>query len=143
MEYISAANLILKKGIAVNFWLAGDIDEKNPSGLKIKEVKKLCNETGVKFLGYCEDLPSLYAKSNIICLPSYREGFPKSLMEAAAAGRAIVTTDVPGCRDTILKNKSGLFVKPKDTRDLAKKLQLLIQKGRFGLAPWLIPWRRV
>jgi len=69
----------------------------------------------------------LYSKSHIICLPSYREGLPKSLQEAAAASRAVVTTDVPGCRDAIIPGITGLLVPSKDPDKLADALQWLIE----------------
>ena len=77
-----------------------------------------------------KDIPKLYAKSNIICLPSYREGLPKSLVEAAAASRAIVTTDAPGCRDAVIPNKTGLLVPIKDSQKLADALLWLIEHPR-------------
>ena len=80
------------------------------------------------------DIPSLYSKCHIICLPSYREGFPKSLIEAAAAGRAVVTTDVPGCRDAIIPNKTGLLVPIKDSQKLADALQWLIENSKERIA---------
>ena len=69
----------------------------------------------------------MFAGSHIICLPSYREGLPKTLIEAAAASRAVVTTDVPGCRDAIIPNKTGLLVPAKDPQKLANALQWLIE----------------
>ena len=126
-EFVSAAILLKKKGIKVNFYLAGDIDNKNPSGLKNKDINKLKKYNFVKFLGYKNDIPALYAGSNIICLPSYREGFPKSLIEAAAASRAVVTTDVPGCRDAIIPNKTGLLVPVRNSKKLADAIEWLIK----------------
>ena len=73
----------------------------------------------MEILGYQKNIQDLYAKSHIICLPSYREGLPKSLIEAAAASRAVVTTDVPGCREAIIPNKTGLLVPVKDSQKLA------------------------
>lgn len=125
-EFISAARILKNKGINARFLLAGEKDLKNPSGLRTEKIKFLQDEGVVEVLGYVKDISALYAKSNIICLPSYREGFPKALAEAAAASRAIVTTDVPGCRDTIIPNKSGLIVPPKDSKKLADALQWLI-----------------
>ena len=81
-------------------------------------------------LGYQKDIPQLYASAHIICLPSYREGLPKSLIEAAAASRAIVTTDVSGCRDAIIPNKTGLLVPLKNYEKLADALQCLIENPK-------------
>ena len=76
-------------------------------------------------------MAELYSRSNIACLPSYREGLPKSLAEAAACGRAVVTTNVPGCRDAIEPNKTGFLVPAKDAKALAEKLELLIQDAEI------------
>ncbi len=126
-EYISAARLLKERGIKARFLLAGDIDGNNPTGLNLNDLDKLKDEGYVEIIGYHKDIPTLYAKSHIICLPSYREGFPKSLIEAAAANRAVVTTDVPGCRDAIIANKTGLLVPVKNSQKLADALQWLIE----------------
>ncbi len=126
-EFISAAKLLKKRGVKAKFFLAGDLDVENPSGLKICDLNKINKEGDVKILGYQKDIAKLYAKSHIICLPSYREGLPKSLIEAAAASRAVVTTDVPGCRDAIIPNKTGLLVPLKNPKKLADAFEYLIK----------------
>jgi len=126
-DFISAARLLKKKGVRARFLLAGELDQNNASGLNFDEYNELKKENSVEFLGYKDNVPELYAKSHIICLPSYREGLPKSLIEAAAASRAIVTTDVPGCRDAIIPNKTGLLVPAKDPLKLADALNWLIE----------------
>ena len=90
------------------------------------KLQKIIEEKIVNFIGFQEDIPSLYSKSHIICLPSYREGLPKALLEAAAARRPIVTTNVPGCRDAVISDKSGILVPIKDSLSLANALQELI-----------------
>ena len=129
-EFISAARLIKSRGIKARFWLAGDEDIDNPSGLNKKDLKDIKKEGIVEVLGYQKDIPQLYASAHIICLPSYREGLPKSLIEAAAASRAIVTTDVSGCRDAIIPNKTGLLVPLKNYEKLADALQCLIENPK-------------
>jgi len=126
-EYISAAKILKKRGVKARFLLAGDQDIKNPSGLNLSDLNKIIKENCVEIIGYKKNIPALYANSNIICLPSYREGLPKSLVEAAAASRAVVTTDTPGCRDAIIPNKTGLLVPVKDPVKLADALQRLIE----------------
>ena len=133
-EYVSAVRLLKERGIKAEFLLAGDLDINNPTGLKLKDLNKIRDEGYVKIIGYQRDIATLYAKSHIICLPSYREGFPKSLIEAAAAGRAVVTTDVPGCRDAIIPNKTGLLVPIKDSQKLADALQWLIENSKERIA---------
>jgi glycosyltransferase involved in cell wall biosynthesis len=126
-EFISAARLIKERGIKARFLIAGDLDIGNFSGLTISNLNKINKEGNVKVIGFQKDIAKLYAKSHIICLPSYREGFPKALVEAAAASRAIVTTDVPGCRDAIIPNVTGLLVPVKNEKKLADAIQWLIE----------------
>ena len=126
-EFVSAAKILNERGIQARFLIAGDLDLNNLTGIKFDEYNKLKNEKSIEVLGYHKNIPELYAKSHIVCLPSYREGLPKSLMEAAAASRAVVTTDVPGCRDAIIPNKTGLLVPVKDPNKLADSLQWLIE----------------
>ena len=94
----------------------------------IKNRKKIIfkNKKKIKFLGYVEKMQELFNKASIVCLPSYREGFPKSLIEASSSGCAIVTTNVPGCREAVKKNKNALLIKPKDYKVLYKNLEKLI-----------------
>jgi len=91
-----------------------------------EQLKKI-NDTGdVELLGFRDDIPELLAASNIVVLPSYREGLPKVLVEAAAAGRAVVTSDVPGCRDAIEAGESGLLVPARNAEALAMGIQRLV-----------------
>ena len=127
LEFVAAAYLLRRRGIMAEFWLIGDIDLANPASITPKEVAAWKAEGIVKCLGYRRDVVSLYTKSQIVVLPSYREGLPKSLIEAAACGRAVVTTDVPGCRDAIEPGVSGLLVPARDHVALADAIQLLIK----------------
>ncbi|WP_435168060.1 glycosyltransferase family 4 protein [Candidatus Pelagibacter bacterium nBUS_28] len=129
-EYFSAARILKERGVKAHFLLAGDFDINNPSGLNVDDLNKLKEEGHVEVIGFQKDISELYAKSHIVCLPSYREGFPKSLIEAAAASRAIVTTNVPGCRDVIIPNKTGLLVPVKNSEKLADALQWLIENSK-------------
>ena len=128
-DFIEAANLLCSRGVRARYWLAGKQDLENPSGLKNEDLNEILKNDVIEFLGYQTDIVNLYAKSNIVCLPSYREGLPKSLIEAAAASRAVVTTDVPGCRDAIIPNETGLLVPTKNPKKLADALQLLIENS--------------
>lgn len=125
-EFVLAAELLRKKGIVAKFILAGDIDKKNPSSLSLNDLGKLKENKNIEVLGHHQNIKELYRESHIVCLPSYREGLPKSLIEAAAASRAIVTTDVPGCRDAIIPNVSGLLVPSNDSKKLADAIEWLI-----------------
>ena len=133
-DFISAAKILNLRNIKARFLIAGNLDKKNPSSLTINNLKKIKKNKYLEFLGHHVDIPKLYSKSHIICLPSYREGLPKSLLEAGAAGRAIVTTNVPGCRDAILPNKTGLVVPLKDPKKLADTIQWLVENPKKRIA---------
>ena len=129
-EFVSAASILRKRGVEARFLLAGDLDSNNLTGLKIQDLNNIKKQKNIEVLGYQRNIPKLYSISHIVCLPSYREGLPKALIEAAAASRAIVTTDVPGCRDTIIPNKTGLLVPIKNPVKLADALQWLIENPK-------------
>lgn len=125
-EYIEASKILKKKYLNVKFELYGDIDIHNPASLTSDDIKKIKEEGFVNVYGFSSDIAKVFSDSNIVVLPSYREGLPKVLIEAAACGRAIVTTDVPGCRDAIEPNVTGLLCEVKDTESLASVIEKLI-----------------
>ena len=90
------------------------------------DVEKIKKDGFVNLYGFSSDIAKVFSDSNIVVLPSYREGLPKVLIEAAACGRAVVTTDVPGCRDAIEPNITGLLCKVKDSKSLASMIEKLI-----------------
>jgi glycosyltransferase involved in cell wall biosynthesis len=127
LEFVDAARVLRKRGVSARFWLIGEPDLANPASVTPEDVAAWQAEGLVECLGHRKDVPSLYAQAHIVTLPSYREGLPKSLIEAAACGRAVVTTNVPGCRDAIEPDVSGLLVPPRDAVALADALERLIQ----------------
>ncbi|MEK0275210.1 glycosyltransferase family 4 protein [Vibrio vulnificus] len=114
LEYLSAAADILSQRNDVVFHVAGDIDPGNPSSLTNADLEKWKSLDGIKFWGHVDNMNELMSKMDVVVLPSYREGFPKVLIEASAVGRAIITTDVPGCRDAVINHSSGLLVDVKN-----------------------------
>lgn len=126
-EFVEAGRLLKVRGVTARFLLAGSLDPGNLTSISEEELSLWSNEGVVEVLGYQSDIPGLFASSNIIVLPSYREGLPKVLIEAAACGRAVVTTDVPGCRDAIVSGKTGLLVPARDVSALANAIQSLIE----------------
>jgi glycosyltransferase involved in cell wall biosynthesis len=135
LEFVAAARLLRERGVLADFWLIGAPDLVNPASVTLKEVNAWKVEGVVKCLGHRLDVPLLYAKAHIVTLPSYYgEGLPKSLIEAAACGRAVVTTDMPGCRDAIEPGVSGLLVKPRDAVALADALERLIRDAALRQA---------
>jgi len=128
-EFIEASQIFLSKGKEVNFCVAGDLDPDSPQSITKAEMNSWKAFPNVKVLGFHRNIADLYSKSNIVCLPSYREGLPKSLAEAAACGRVVVTTDVPGCRDAIEPNKTGLLVPVKNAEALADAIDYLVENS--------------
>ena len=126
-EFINASQIFLSKGKEVNFCIAGDLDIDSPEAITTAEIETWKAFPNVNVLGFHRNIADLYSKSNIVCLPSYREGLPKSLVEAAACGRAVVTTDVPGCRDAIKPNETGLLVPVKNVEALADAIDYLVE----------------
>jgi len=126
-EFVDAAQILRTEGVKARFWLVGDLDIENPASIQRKELDEWKGKGLIELMGYCKHIPELMNKSHIVVLPSYREGLPKVLIEAAACGRAVVTTDVPGCRDAIEDGVTGLIVPAKDSRSLAQALRGLIE----------------
>jgi glycosyltransferase involved in cell wall biosynthesis len=126
-EYVAAAQLLSISGVKAKFWLVGDPDPANLASIQAHELNEWKKQGVVELLGQRSDIPELMAQAHIVVLPSYREGFPRVLIEAAACGRAVVTTDVPGCRDAIENGVTGLLVPSKDAHALAEAIRRLIQ----------------
>lgn len=125
-EFIDAAKLVKARESTVQFVLVGDVDEGNPTSLTADQLTDLRKSRDVTWLGARTDIAELLAASHVACLPSYREGLPKSLIEAASAGRPIVTTDVPGCREVVTHMVNGLLIQPRDVTALATAIEKLV-----------------
>lgn len=137
-EYVEAARALRRKGVAARFQLVGDPDPANPASIAKDRLRDWASEGVVEWLGHRSDMPAVLGAAHIACLPSYREGLPKSLLEAMAAGLPIVTTDVPGCRAAVSDGDNGLLVPARDAGALARALERLIGDARlrrqFGAA---------
>jgi len=118
-EYVEAARRLRSEGHTVDFLLAGDPDPGNPAAVPEAAVRQWSAEGIVTWLGHVDDMPSLLRSVQVVVLPSYREGLPKGLIEAAACGLPLVTTDVPGCREVVTDGVDGLLVPVKDANALA------------------------
>lgn len=125
-EFINAASKIKQIYPEVEFIVLGDIDKANPSSLTEIELKSLINHNIITYPGFVKNIQEWISKSNVFVLPSYREGLPRSTQEAMAMGLAIITTDVPGCRDTVIDGLNGLIIKPWSSQDLYNKMVYLI-----------------
>jgi len=135
-EFIEAAKKL--KGSA-RFVIVGKHDLEARKCINLKKLLTIENQGIIEYWGDSNDMPKIFEMSSIVVLPSYREGMPKSLLEAAACGRPVVTTDVPGCRDAILDGRTGILVQSQNSSELTngiKKLlsnqKLLNKMGREG-----------
>jgi glycosyltransferase involved in cell wall biosynthesis len=137
-EFVEAARILRADRPGVRFLLVGDTDPMNPAAIGEAQLHRWREEGIVEWLGHRDDIPALLSQSQIACLPSYREGLPRSLLEAMAAGLPIVTTDVPGCREAVANGINGLVVPARDSTALAAALRTLIDdpalRRRHGAA---------
>ena len=125
-EFVAAARLLRDRGGKIRFWLAGDVDAGNPQTVTGQELESWEAGGDVEILGQQNDIPALFAASHIVCLPSYYgEGLPRVLLEAAACGRPVVTTDHPGCRDPVIDGETGVLVPSRDAGALADAIEAL------------------
>jgi glycosyltransferase involved in cell wall biosynthesis len=128
-EFAEAARILHDEGIAARFVLVGAPDPHNPASVPESELRSLHARYGVEWWGPRSDMPSVLAAASIVCLPTtYGEGLPKILLEAASCGRAIVATDVQGCREIVKNEVNGLLVAPSDTRALAAAIGRLLRE---------------
>jgi glycosyltransferase involved in cell wall biosynthesis len=126
IEFIEAAKKVKVLYPDTKFQLLGMIDQNNPTNIDKKTIDGWVKIGLVEYLGEVLDVRSFIEQSDVVVLPSYREGVPKSLLEAMAMGKPIITTDVPGCRETIDKNKNGLLIPPRDIYALCQAMQYMI-----------------
>lgn len=126
-EFVQAARLLRQQGVSARFCLVGEPDPANPASLAQAELTRWADEGVVELWGQRADMPTVLGQAYAVVLPSYREGLPKVLLEAAACGRAVVTTDVPGCRDAIEPGVTGVLVPVRDAVALAEALKGLIK----------------
>lgn len=130
-EYVEAIKLLPNKlREQTDFYLVGMQDKGNPMAIDRPQLEAW-NTDGVQWVGHQDDVRSWIENSNIIVLPSYREGLPKVLIEALSCGRAIITTDVPGCREVVLHEENGLLVPVKNSGELSKALLKLLSDKEY------------
>jgi len=137
-EFVHAAGQLRGSGHQARFVLVGDVDPANPGSIDPAELEAWTRKGLVESWGHHSDMASVLARANIVVLPAYREGLPKVLLEAAACARAIVTTDVPGCREIVRSGVNGLLVPARDSQALADAIATLLQsrvlRQEFGRA---------
>ena len=125
LEYIDAIHLLKSKGTDFKFQILGTIDEEHKRGIKKEIINKWVESNTVEYLGSTDDVRPYIQAADCIVLPSYREGTPRTLLEAASSAKPIITTDVPGCHQVVIDGYNGLLCKLKDSNDLAEKMKTM------------------
>ncbi len=131
-EYARAAARARETHGDWRFLLAGGVDPGNPTSLSESELRGLEGQYDIEWLGHCDDIPDLMARCHVVCLPTfYREGVPKTLLEAAAAGRAMIASDVAGCREVVTDGVTGLLVPSREVDALTDAMLKLGTNGEL------------
>ncbi|GMN04245.1 glycosyltransferase family 4 protein [Erythrobacter sp. MTPC3] len=126
-EYARAAKMLKDRGLDARFSLIGRPEPSNPTGLDDADIEQLTRDYPVEVLPETDDVPGFLRASHVFVLPTYyREGLPRTILEALAVGRAVITTDMPGCRDAVSDGENGYLVKPRDAGSLAEAMEKLI-----------------
>lgn len=123
LEYVDAIRRLKEQGIRAKFQVLGSLDPEHRRGIKVEVVNKWVEEGTFEYLGTTDDVRSFIQAADCIVLPSYREGTPRTLLEAACSAKPIIATDVPGCNHVVENNVNGLLCKLKDEKDLADKME--------------------
>jgi len=131
LEYVESARLLKQKYPAARFQLLGPLDI-NPAAITQEQLERWSKEGIIEYLGKTNDVRPYIAEASVYVLPSYREGTPRSVLEAMSMGRPIITTDAPGCRETVIDGKNGFLVPVKDVDALKSAME------KFILEPDLI-----
>lgn len=126
MEYIEAIDELKSKGIDAKFQMLGPIDEVHKRGIPSRQIQSWIEKGQVEYMGTTEDVQGFIKKADCVVLPSYREGTPRTLLEAASLAKPIVTTNVPGCNNIVRDGKNGFLCERKDAKDLANSMKKMI-----------------
>ena len=121
-QFVDAARQLKKQGVVARFALVGASDPDNPNSIKPEVLQAWAREGAVEVWGYRVDIVDVIKQASVVCLPAFREGLPRILIEAAASARAVITTDVPGCRDVVEHGRSGWLVPASDVAQLRAAL---------------------
>lgn len=127
LEYLEASRIVRERYPDAECWLLGGEDPRNPSALRPEEIDALKGSNDVRWLGAADDVRPFIAQSDVIVLPSYREGLPRSLLEGGAMGRPAIAADVVGCRDVVVDGATGILVRARDAAALADAMTHLIE----------------
>jgi glycosyltransferase involved in cell wall biosynthesis len=126
VDFVEAASMLKKAGVKARFVLVGETDAGNPTAISVEQLRKWADSGDVEWWGHRANMQEVIGQSHVVCLPSLREGVPKVLIEAAACGRPIVTTDAPGCREIVRHGENGLLVPVHNSAALADALRVMV-----------------
>lgn len=130
--FVEASRILKLQEVEARFVLVGKPEDDQPTSIPLAEITDWVNEGVIEWWGWHDDMSKIYPLSHIVCLPTYyMEGIPKSLLEAGACGRALIATDVPGCREVIRDGENGTLVKPRDARSLANAIEKLVKDAEL------------
>lgn len=135
MEYIEAVRKLKRNGLDANFQILGAMDTEHKRGIKKEIIQEWIDTETIEYLGTTDDVRTFINKADCIVLPSYREGTPRTLLEAASSAKPIIATDVPGCNHVVKDNYNGLLCRLKDADDLAEKMKVMagLENGTLRL----------
>ncbi|HSQ99935.1 MAG TPA: glycosyltransferase family 4 protein [Sphingomicrobium sp.] len=122
-EYVAAARELKKRRPDASFSLIGELDSENPTAISSSEVEEWAREGVVRYLGSSDDVRPFIEEASAVVLPSYREGLPRTLLEAAAMARPLIAADVPGCREVVREGITGFLCKPRDKVSLVAAME--------------------
>lgn len=129
LDFVEAARILRARGVDAQFALLGQADADNPTAITRAEVAEWEQENLVSYLGVSKDVRPFISSADCVVLPSYREGLPRTLLEASAMAKPVIATDVPGCRDAVIDGVTGYLCRVRDARDFADKMERMVRVG--------------
>ncbi|VVS94876.1 glycosyl transferase family 1 [Desulfoluna spongiiphila] len=127
-EYVQAARILKERCPEISFRLVGWVDTENPGSIIHDELQSWVGEGVIEYLGRMEDVRPALSGCSVYVLPSYREGTPRTVLEAMSMGRPVITTDTPGCRETVVEGDNGFLVPVRDAASLARAMERFIRQ---------------
>jgi glycosyltransferase involved in cell wall biosynthesis len=135
---VAAIRLLNSHAHTVDLVVAGDVDPANPASISASELADWARDPNIRWAGHVKDVAEIWAQAHIAVLPSRREGLPMALVEAAACGRPLIATDVPGCREVVIADETGFLIRLNDNASLADAIKQLADspslRQRYGAA---------
>ncbi len=129
VEFVEAAKIVKKQHPSAEFWVIGELDIENPSTISREQLVEWIENKDIRYRGITSDIRTFIKDTDVVTLPSYREGLPKVVLEGMAMGKPIVTTNTAGCRETVIHGENGLLVPVKNYESLATAMNTMIEIG--------------